>query len=76
MGEMRNAYKIFDRKLEGNRPLRISNVNVRIILKWRLKKRCVRMWTDSSCSWQVPMVGSCEQGNKPSVSVNAREFLD
>jgi hypothetical protein len=42
--EMRNAYKIFIVKCEGNRPLEDLALSGRITLKWILEKLHLRMW--------------------------------
>jgi hypothetical protein len=44
-GEMINVFRSVVGKPKGKRSLEISDVNGRIILKWRLKKRRVSVWT-------------------------------
>jgi len=45
MGEMKNAYKILVRKLEGNNHSKDKGVNGRKILEWSLGKWRGKLWT-------------------------------
>jgi hypothetical protein len=60
VGKIRGRYKTLAGKHEGRRPLGSIGVNVRIILKWVLKKYDL---DSTSSSGYGPLMGSSIHGN-------------
>jgi len=48
MGERRGVYRVLMGKPEGRRPLEISGIDRRIILRWIFRKWDVGAWNGSS----------------------------
>lgn len=59
VGEIRNAYRIFVRKLEGSRPFGDIAIGRWTVLKWFLKKQSMMLWiefmTQHRVLWWAPM---------------------
>jgi hypothetical protein len=76
-GERRNASRFLFGKAEGKRETgRFETVDMRIILKWVLKKWDPRMWTGFIWRRIGTNVGSCEYRNEPSGYLKRMDFLD
>jgi hypothetical protein len=58
------------------RPLVRTGVDRRIILECILGKLGGKLWTEFIWLRQGPVVGSCENHNKPSGFITGEEFLD
>jgi len=63
-------------KTEGKRPLGRPRLDGRIILRWIFKKWDVGAWNGLIWLRIRTDGGTCECGNKSSVSIKCGEFLD
>ena len=76
IGEKRNAYRVWVGKPEVKRPLGRPKPTLSIILKQSSGERAKQRGLDLSGSEQGKVAGSCENLNKPVVSVSCMVFPD
>jgi hypothetical protein len=70
-------YRVYWGNLRGRVYWGDPGVDVRITLRWILRKWAVEIWTiDCAGSGLGQLAGTCECGNKPSGSIKCGKFLD
>jgi len=76
MGEMKNSYKTSVRKPEEMRSLGRPRHRLKDDIRVDLQEEGERCGLDKFGLEEGPVMGSCEYSNKPSDSIQGREFLN